>query len=227
MTSYSEYIMSTLRNPIMRPHPVLAGIMLLLSGADTNAAGNPVAGEQKAALCIGCHIPGAANADPLIPELSGQHANYIVQELLEYQNGRRKDPVMSALARIITNTEDILDIAAYYSRLPVMSGSGEQLPLFEEGDELFTNSRCNYCHGDTGTPDTPSIEGMPIIGGQNKEYLVKTMKGIRAGERIADKFGLMQKVFSRLSDQDIEALAQFISTLKAVSTPPQSKSYTQ
>ena len=195
----------------------LTGILLLLICVDITAAGNPVIGKEKAALCIGCHVPGAPNPDPLIPKLAGQLADYIVLELLEYKTGRRQDPVMSAIVMTLTSTEDLLDVAAYYAALPQMSGSGQITALTKRGEKLFIYERCTYCHGDTGRPNTPFLEGAPIIGGQNKEYLNKTLLDIRAGKRKVDQFGLMEKVLSRQSDENIAAMAEYISTLQTVS----------
>ena len=195
----------------------LTGLLLLLFSYDAAVAGDPVKGKTKAALCIGCHVPDGHNPDPLIPNLSGQVADYIIEELLDYQTGRRRDPIMSAIVKTLTSTEDLLDISAYYAALPRMSGSGRSTASGKRGKALFEHERCIFCHGDAGISDAPFLEGAPVIGGQNKQYLLKTLKDIRAGKREADKFGLMKKVLSRQSDEDIEAIAEFTSSLTAVS----------
>ena len=89
-------------------------------------------------------------------------------------------------------------------------------PLSKQGEGLFESERCTFCHGDSGSPDRINPGAAPIIGGQNKEYLAKTLKDMRDGNRKGDKFGIMEKVLSRQSDENIEAIVEFSSTLEAV-----------
>ena len=71
--------------------------------------------------------------EALVPTISGQHADYIVQEMLDFKAGRRKDPVMSAMVMTLGGIEDILDIAAYYASLAQMSGNGSSTPPQQTG----------------------------------------------------------------------------------------------
>ena len=64
--------------------------------------GDAKAGEQKNAMCIGCHgIVGYQASFPEIykvPKISGQSAKYIVASLNAYKSGERKHPSMRALS---------------------------------------------------------------------------------------------------------------------------------
>ncbi len=95
----------------------VASLMLVLSGAaQAQSDGDPLAGERKAATCIGCHgIEGSRNAYPSyrVPKLAGQHAEYMVSALEAYASGRRQHPTMQALASTLSE-EDMADIAAYF-----------------------------------------------------------------------------------------------------------------
>jgi cytochrome c553 len=64
---------------------------------------------------------------------------------------------------------------------------------------------CNACHGDNGHSQTPD---WPSIGGQSKEYLRAQLVALREGRRYDDTMTPMAKT---LSDEDIEALADFYS----------------
>ena len=59
-------------------------LLLALTGT-AQAAGDPAAGKQKNAMCIGCHgIEGYRTSYPSVykvPKLGGQHAEYIVKAL--------------------------------------------------------------------------------------------------------------------------------------------------
>ena len=61
--------------------------------AQDNPAGDPVNGQKKAAMCIGCHgIPGYRASFPEIhqvPMISGQGAKYIVSALNAYKKGEQ------------------------------------------------------------------------------------------------------------------------------------------
>ncbi len=69
---------------------------------------------------------------------------------------------------------------------------------------------CAACHGPAGKA---SIPGYPHIAGQNKEYLANALKAFRSGERKGGFAALMSPMAAPLSDQDIEDLAAYFSTL--------------
>lgn len=69
---------------------------------------------------------------------------------------------------------------------------------------------CAACHGPTGKA---SIDGYPHLAGQNKLYLANSLKSYRAGERNGGFAALMTPMAASLSDQDIEDLAAYFSSL--------------
>jgi cytochrome c553 len=100
----------------------LAGIANLAAAADVagkDAVGNPMAANNKVAMCIGCHgIPGYKASFPevyQVPMIGGQSAKYIENALKEYQKGDRKHPSMRGVAASLSD-QDIADVAAYYSQ---------------------------------------------------------------------------------------------------------------
>lgn len=95
----------------------LAVLVPIGAVAQSPPAGDPVAGEQKATMCAGCHgIPGYRNAYPAyrVPKLGGQHAAYIVAALEAYRTGERQHPTMRAIATGLS-AQDKADLAAYLS----------------------------------------------------------------------------------------------------------------
>lgn len=81
------------------------------------AGGNPAAGQEKSAICAGCHgIAGWRNAYPAyrVPKLGGQNAEYIVAALKAYQTKQRAHQTMQAIAATLSD-QDIADLAAYFS----------------------------------------------------------------------------------------------------------------
>jgi cytochrome c553 len=98
---------------------LLTGLGCAVSGTAL-AAGDPVAGKSKSFTCTGCHAtPGWRNAYPAYrePKLWGQHAEYIVAALKEYQSGAREHGTMHAVAASLSD-QDMADLAAYFASQP-------------------------------------------------------------------------------------------------------------
>jgi cytochrome c553 len=191
----------------------LAALALLCVGQGASAAGDPVAGEQKAAMCTQCHGVGGRSTTETIPMLSGQLAGYIVRAVIEFQNRIRGDPMMSGMSSLLQSPQDLEDIAAYFASQPPMKGTPKSGERVEQGEALFTRGRCNFCHGDGGKRFAPFQPVVPVIGGQHKTYLVKAIKDIRDGKRPGDPYDMMKQTVAELSDEQIEAIAEYLSSL--------------
>ena len=188
--------------------------LLLLLSFDACAMGDPELGRKEAARCIECHAVDGNNPDPNVPKLTGQLPDYLFKQMLGFASGERKSHVMSNMIKLVKTTDELTDIAAFFYSLPIMSGTGKETPLSKQGEALFIQERCMYCHNYTGKPDASFAGSAPVIGGQNKEYLVKILKEIRSGVRKADIHDLMKKTLATQSDQHIEALAEFLSSVE-------------
>lgn len=93
---------------------LILGICSAAPGGQTLAA-DAAAGKEKAAqVCASCHGADGNSTDPQYPLLAGQYADYIVQALKEYQNGNRKNPIMSGFAAGLSE-EDMENLAAWFS----------------------------------------------------------------------------------------------------------------
>ncbi len=80
------------------------------------------------------------------------------------------------------------------------------------GAELFVSKTCTTCHGLDGK--TPSMRNYPQIAGQNKEYALQQMKDIKSGTRTNGQAAAMKAVMYTVSDEEIEILAEYISSLE-------------
>ena len=100
--------------------PLLTGAALLGIAAPVLAA-DLGAGEKLAnERCAACHgKDGNTPIDPSYPRLSGQHEDYLVHAMRAYKVDERKNPIMGAQAKMLSR-DDILNLAAYYSRRPGM-----------------------------------------------------------------------------------------------------------
>ena len=69
---------------------------------------------------------------------------------------------------------------------------------------------CSACHGAAGKAAVPSY---PNLAGQNKAYLVSALKAYKNKDRNGGMAAIMQGQAAALSDQDMENLAEYYSSL--------------
>lgn len=179
--------------------------------------GDPVAGKSKAELCYGCHGEDGNSIEPLIPKLAGQYGIYIAKQIRNYQASTRTHQIMGAIAASISD-EDLADISAYFASQPMMKGaspSSNQIgkKLFENDDLSRMMVRCSNCHGATGKGQNPRNPVFPVIGGQHKDYLLRQLLSFKKGNRNNSPGGVMNITVQRLSDAELEALAEYVSGL--------------
>ena len=93
---------------------IMAGILAGISGAVL--AGDAAAGKARAATCAGCHGAQGVSNNPMWPNLAGQQQGYLVKQLQAFREGTRSDPMMSPMAKPLSDT-DIQNLAAYYGSL--------------------------------------------------------------------------------------------------------------
>ncbi|MFK8052792.1 MAG: cytochrome c [Woeseiaceae bacterium] len=92
-------------------------LMLALLLASTQTwAGNPEKGKTKSFVCVSCHGNNGIGVGPLWPNLAGQKTSYLIKQMKDFRSGKRVDPMMAPLAKVLSD-EDIADLAAYYNQL--------------------------------------------------------------------------------------------------------------
>lgn len=179
--------------------------------------GNPQAGKQKAAACAGCHGADGNSPSEQFPSLAGQHASYLYEQLHLFKSGKRKSPVMQPQAAGLSDQE-MKDLVAYFSSQTLRVGSANEA-LVEQGEHLFRGGipakgvpACTGCHGPAGMGNPPAK--YPRISGQKAQYLDQQLQDYRAGKRgDYPKGKIMQGVAADLTDEEIKALASFLSGL--------------
>jgi cytochrome c553 len=181
-----------------------------------SGTGDPVAGREKSKLCQGCHGEYGISTEPLIPKLAGQYANYIEKEIHNYQSGIRSHQIMNAMAGTIANDQDLADIAAYFASQKKMEGDGSEggpdgKEIFLHGDLSKMRLACVNCHGVRGKGLEAKISMFPVIGGQQKGYIRRQLIQFRDGYRTNSPNGIMNRIASSLTDEEIDSLADYIS----------------
>ena len=196
---------------IIEPDVENAAAIKLRSGT-----GDPVAGKEKSQLCQGCHGAYGVSTETLIPSLAGQYANYIEKEIRNFQSGIRSHQIMNAMAGTIANDQDLADIAAYFASQKKMEGDGSGgdpagKEIFLHGDLSKMRLACVNCHGVRGKGLEAKISMFPVIGGQQKGYIRRQLILFRDGYRTNSPNGIMNRIASSLTDEEIDSLADYIS----------------
>lgn len=91
-------------------------LLLLAPGFFAVAAGDANAGRQKSQTCVPCHGAQGVSANNLWPNLAGQKDQYLIEQLKAFHSGQRVNPMMSPVAKMLTE-QDMQDLAAYFSSL--------------------------------------------------------------------------------------------------------------
>jgi cytochrome c553 len=191
------------------------------AAVQAEALGNAAAGEAKAGLCGGCHGFDGNSEDATYPRLAGQYAGYIVKQIKDFQKGHRaNNDTMAGMAATVASDEDAKDIGAYFAQQKIKGAltkptketvaTGEK--LFREGNVKTGVYACVNCHGESGKGKSASVSTFPVIGGQHRDYLVKQLKEFREGVRANDPAGMMSAIAKNLSDKEIEAVAEYLSS---------------
>jgi len=181
--------------------------------------GNPIIGKEKsdAGRCQECHGADGNSSDAKIPHHAGQYAGYLIKQLSNFQSGTRKHEIMSIMAEDL-NAADREDIAAYFASRKPMQGEGAVVNplasnLFVNGDQARDIPACISCHGDSGKGRVADNVVYPVIGGQRRVYLRSQLVSWKLGDRSNSPGGVMNKIAQLLSDDEIDALADYISGL--------------
>lgn len=172
------------------------------------AAQDAEAGLAKAATCVACHGPNGNSPNPLFPILAGQTARYLYLQLKDFQEGRRVEPQMAPFLAPLSR-DDLRAVAAYFAvQKPVAPAFQPDPARVARGRAKAAEVLCTMCHlgGFKGQNEVPRVAG------QQHDYVVKQLKAFREGRRTNDA-GTMSSVSKTLSDEDIEDLAQYLTTL--------------
>jgi cytochrome c553 len=181
------------------------------------ATGDPEAGAQKAAVCGACHGVDGNSLNPEWPKLAAQQASYIEAQLAAFKQGQRVNVVMAPNAMILGD-QDMADLAAYFSR-QALQGLEADPSLYEAGQKLYRGGdasrglpACIACHGPQGEGNGPAQ--YPSLRAQHSVYTYNQLKAYASGERKAVTNSIMQAVASKLSDEEMRAVASYLQGLR-------------
>ena len=222
-------VLSPLR---LSPPSLLLGVALLLCLVDAAAQGDtttiPDTIAQRVAACTACHgKEGRAASDGYYPRIAGKPAGYLYNQLINFREGKRHYPVMTAMLDKLSDAY-LREIADYFasqhppfpapqpSRATTMElERGRQ--LVHEGDRTRGIPACIACHGARMTGVAPAIPGLV---GLPRDYLLGQIGAWKIGARRATAPDCMAQIARTMSPEDISAVASW---LAAQTVPADSK----
>ncbi len=180
-------------------------------------AGDIQSGKEKSQICAACHADDGNSVVGLWPSLAGQNQKYLLKQLKLIQSEERYIAEMKGQLDGYTD-QDLQDIAAFYAANQNKIGQASA-DLVDQGFKLYYSGSlekgipaCTACHSPKGTGN--NLAGYPLLSGQKTEYIAKTLKDYRTGERqYSEESAIMVSIAYKLDDKEIEALASFINGL--------------
>ncbi len=177
--------------------------------------GDPEAGYSKSGMCAACHGADGNSLVANYPKLAGQGADYIAKQLADFKSSARKDPVMAGMVAALS-TQDMADLGAFFSSQKISAGHEKTnevgRKLYFGGDAERGITACVACHAASGKG--VSQAKFPSVAGQHVAYLTSQLDKFRSGARDNDNSSIMRKIAMKLTDDDITALTEYMSSLK-------------
>ena len=186
------------------PEQRLVAVMADAKARDTASA----AGKRAAFLCVHCHGEDGNSALEHVPNLAGQNPAYLLNQIDKFGDGRRKDEFMSGLVKVL-KPEDRFNMAVYYASQAVRTHpQARKDPNLEQAGAKHFSRACVGCHG----PQARGSREVARLAGQQPVYLRNALEGYRQGAGTRSDYR-MTGVAKKLSDQEIAALAAYLSSL--------------
>ena len=200
-----------------------AGVMALVyasmvpAAAPAPAAAKPdlERGRQLAStVCAACHGADGRGTAPANPNLAGQHAGYIVQQLTAFKSGARPSPIMQGMAAGLA-PEDMQAVAAYFEAQKPVEAFARDKAAAERGQQIWRGGikqlgvpACAGCHGAAGR-GIPAM--FPRLAGQHPDLVSGWLKAYASGGRPSQVMG---PIALHLSEGDVKALSEYIAGLR-------------
>ncbi|HEV3427283.1 MAG TPA: c-type cytochrome [Paraburkholderia sp.] len=167
--------------------------------------------------CISCHgANGEGNAAAGFPRLAGLSETYLAAQLTAFADGTRENSIMQPFAKIMS-LDGREAVAQYFSSLSapkdIRTHDSADVSTADTGAWLATRGRwqedlpaCVQCHGPGGV-GVGSV--FPPLAGQPAAYIAAQLGAWKNGKRAPGPLALMPAIASKLSDADIQAVAQY------------------
>ena len=202
-------------------------LIMLPFGAARSQTAAPDTMAARVLACASCHgAEGEGTSDVYFPRLAGKPAGYLYNQLVAFRDGRRRYPPMNYLLEFLPDAY-LKQIAEHFAslrpRFPAPALPTVSTEILARGESLIKNGDpqhgvppCSGCHGRALGGMEPAIPGLL---GLRATYISAQLGGWRYGTRTAAAPDCMQIVASLLTEDDVKAVAAYLSSLPAPSDP--------
>jgi cytochrome c553 len=225
-----KFVARQLRAGLIVAGMALAGTAVAEEAATSPAiiTGSAEAGATKAAVCTACHGVNGNSVNPEWPNLAGQNAAYIHEQLEMFKAKKRNNPIMQPIVDPLSE-QDFADLAAYFATQtptgleadPSYWKAGEA--LYKSGDASRNIPACAACHGPAGQGNPAA--GYPALRAQHSVYTVKQLQDYLTKNRYRDaadaatvnatrNSAMMTTIAARLTPEDIRNVASYLQGLR-------------
>ena len=177
--------------------------------------------------CASCHgAEGEGTSDDYFPRLAGKPAGYLYNQLVAFRDGRRKYPPMNYLLEFLPDAYLKADRRLFRLAAAALSAAGDARRQQRNpgarriaGHEWRSAARrpaCAACHGPAFTGMEPAIPGLL---GLRASYISAQLGAWRYGTRTAAAPDCMQIVAGLLTEDDVKAVAAWLSSRPAPADP--------
>ncbi|MGO8917274.1 MAG: c-type cytochrome [Stellaceae bacterium] len=165
--------------------------------------------KTKLEPCFACHGENGISELDGVPSIAGQPDLFLEWQLVFFRTGRVKSEIMEPVAAELSD-EDIRGIGGYLVTLPPIKTPpppDDAPAMTEVGAKLAAAQNCGNCHGD----GFHGQQGAARIAGQREEVLVKALHAYKSGARFGTGVAAMPEIALQLNDDQMAALAHFLS----------------
>ena len=198
---------------------LIAAFGLLMAANTAAVAADAAAGQTKMIEggCVGCHMMDGNSVVDQFPKIAGQHEQYIIKQLNEFKTMVRKNDLMFGMSVGLTD-EDIANLAAFLSTQAATASPANE-SIVALGKDIYNGGNistgvpaCMGCHGPNGSGN-PTAK-YPALVGQFPAYTAAQLKAFRDGSRSNDMNKMMRSIAVRMTDAEIDAVANYIAIMK-------------
>lgn len=175
---------------------------------------------QRVEACTVCHgKEGRATNQGYFPRIAGKPAGYLYNQLVNFRDGHRSNGTMTYLVEYLSDAY-LQEMADYFAAMelpyPAPQTTGASSEVLQRGEALVRRGStarnvpaCVACHGSAMTGVAPAVPGLL---GLPRDYLVGQFGNWKTGLRKAAAPDCMAQVATRLSVDDIGAVATWLSS---------------
>src|SRR5688500_422737 len=169
--------------------------------------------------CVTCHGQrGQGTDNGYFPRIAGKPAGYLFNQLVAFKNGTRHYSPMNYLVAYLPEAY-LQEIAEYFSKEqpPFVARAtnaaapraiARGLHLVRSGDPERVGPARIACHGERLTGMEP---GIPGLVGLRSTYIIAQLTRWQVGDRHAIEPDCMKRIANRLSNDDMLAVAAWLS----------------